>query len=388
MMDNETLKLQLDLCMGCGYCRDAYGDEGWLETLKTKHVCPTREIMGFDAYTAKGRILVGKAIIENHLPLSASTTDVYFFCTLCGNCEAHCISRGLPFVPPDLKIREIIRYFRKRTIEENMPIPTPLTRIKENVLNEGNVFGEKEKDEDTPYLSKNKESKVIYFRGCMATYRERQITRAFDNLARKLALDVGCLDSENCCGNVFFRTGQVETGMKLMERNINKFKKADIKTLITSCPGCLNAFNNEYRFEESGLELDIQHVSEYLASLPDLGRKLKNEVPKKVTYHDPCELGRISMIYDTPRMLLEKIPLMQLVEPFRTKVNSWCCGAGGGVQAAYPDESKKIAKNRYDELKNTGADFIVTACPNCTHAIGQAGKIFDLAELLETFLEE
>ncbi|MHA1266113.1 MAG: heterodisulfide reductase-related iron-sulfur binding cluster [Candidatus Helarchaeota archaeon] len=113
---------------------------------------------------------------------------------------------------------------------------------------------------------------------------------------------------------------------------------------------------------------------------------ITNSTSVKVAYHDPCELGRLNKIYDAPRKLLLSIPLIQLEEPFRTNINSWCCGAGAGVQAGYPDLCQKIAADRYGELQDPGADYIITACPNCTHALGQVGKIYDLIEFLTKFL--
>ena len=127
--------------MGCGYCRDAYGDEGWLENLKTKHICPVREVLGFDSYTAKGRILLGKALFEKELSYSQSAIDIFYKCTLCGNCEAHCISRGLPFVEPDLEVREIIKNFRETIVKESLGIPKQIEKLSYNISQSHNVFG-------------------------------------------------------------------------------------------------------------------------------------------------------------------------------------------------------------------------------------------------------
>lgn len=385
-MNDTELRKQLELCMGCGYCRDAYGDEGWLESLKTKHVCPVREILGFDSYTAKGRILLGKAILEEEIPMTPTARSIFYQCTLCGNCEAHCISRGLPFVPSDLKVREIIRYFREKIIEDGLEIPKAYQRIAFNLKQTGNVFGERQKRPRMPYLEENKDASIMYFAGCMVSYRESQVLEALNNVCKKLNLKIGILPEELCCGNVLLRTGQIEVAKSLMESNKNHLNEAGFKILVTSCPGCFSALKNEYPKYEFKLNFEVQHITEYFSNLPQLKDFLKNSKPIKVTYHDPCELGRLNKIFLQPRKILQTIPNVQLIEPFRSQLNAWCCGAGAGVQAAYPDLSKKIAFDRYKELKDTAPDCIITACPNCVHSLSQFGQIMDIIEIIERYI--
>lgn len=385
-MIQEKLKEQLDLCMGCGYCRDAYGDEGWPEGLKTKHVCPVREILGFDTYTAKGRILLGKALYEELLPYTSTAIDIFFKCTLCGNCEAHCISRGLPFVEPDLKVREIIKLFREKIVKESLGVPEQINKLAEMVSQFGNVFGEKS-SVDIPYLKENSNSKNIYFLGCMVKYRENQIAKAVDNISNKLALNIGVLDKEFCCGSPLLRTGQTQAAISIMSKNTEILNNLNIDTLITSCPGCFSTFKNEYSKYGFEFNFDIQHITEYFLENSRIENFIKNSQPLKLTYHDPCELGRLNNIYDPPRQLLQNIPNVQLIEPFRTRINAWCCGAGAGVQAGYPDLSQKIANDRFNELKDTKADYIITACPNCIYALGKIGKVYEIIEFLNQFIK-
>ncbi len=385
-MIEEKLKKQLDICMGCGYCRDAYGDEGWLEGLKTKHICPVREVLGFDTYTAKGRILLGRALYEGLMSYTPTAIDIFYQCTLCGNCEAHCISRGLPYVDPDVKVREIIKSFREIIDKGFLGVPEKIKNLPIRVSEYGNVFGDEAPISSTPYLKGNSDSETVYFSGCMVKFREGQIAEAVDKLANKLSLNIGVIDNELCCGSVLLRTGQVDRAEAIMSKNAEILNNLGIKTLITSCPGCFNTLKNEYPKHGLQLNFDIQHIIEYFSTNSQIKDLLSNSESKKVTYHDPCELGRLNNIYDPPRQLLQSIPNIQLIEPFRTRINSWCCGAGAGVQAGYPDLCKQIATDRFNELQSTKADFIVTACPNCQHSLGKVGKIFDIIEFLNKFL--
>ncbi|MFW9864601.1 MAG: (Fe-S)-binding protein [Candidatus Thorarchaeota archaeon] len=385
-MIREELKKQLDLCMGCGYCRDAYGDEGWLEGLKTKHICPVKEVLGFDSYTAKGRILLGKALYDEHLPYTPNVADIFYKCTLCGNCEAHCISRGLPFVDSDLKVREIIRHFREKIVKESLDFPKQIEKLGINVSKYGNVFGEEIPTIAIPYLNKNHDSETRYFLGCMVNYRENHIASAVNNLAAKLSLNLGVVEKEFCCGSPLLRTGQVKVAKSIMSKNAELLNNLGITNLITSCPGCFNTFKNEYPKHGFQLNFEVLHISKYLSTQSQIKKLISNEKTIKVTYHDPCELGRLNKIYDPPRQLLQNIPNVQLIEPFRTRINAWCCGAGAGVQAGYPELAKQISIDRFNELQNTKADFIVTSCPNCLYALGKAGKVYDIIEFLNQFL--
>ncbi len=382
----EKLKKQLDICMGCGYCRDAYGEEGWLDGLKTKHICPVREVLGFDTYAAKGRILLGRALYEGLMSYTPTAIDIFYQCTLCGNCEAHCISRGLPYVDPDVKVREIIRNFREIIDKGSLGVPEQIKKLPITISEYGNVFGDESPISSTPYLKENNNSETVYFSGCMVKFREGQIAEAVDRIAKKLSLNLGVIENELCCGSILLRTGQVDRAVSIMSKNAEILNNLGIKTLITSCPGCFSTFKNEYPNHSLQLNFNIQHVTEYFSKISQIKELISNSESKKVTYHDPCELGRLNKIYDPPRQLLQSIPNIKLIEPFRTRINSWCCGAGAGVQAGYPDLCKDIATDRFNELQRTKADFIVTSCPNCLHSLGKVGKVYDIIEFLNKFL--
>lgn len=385
-MIEEEVSKQLELCMGCGYCRDAYGDDGWLDGLKTKHICPVKEVMGFDSYTAKGRILLGQALNEDLISYSPKVIDIFYKCTLCGNCEAHCISRGLPFIDSDIKVCEIIKYFRELIVNESHGIPEKIRKLPLTISEHGNVFGDEAPISSTPYLKENNDSETIYFLGCMVKFRESGISKEVDKLAKRLNLNIGVLENELCCGNILLRTGQAERAKSIMTKNAEILNNAGFKTLITSCPGCYSAFKNEYSKYGFDLNFDVQHITEYFIQNPQIKDLISNSKSLKITYHDPCELGRLNKIYDPPRQLLLSIPNIQLIEPFRTKINAWCCGSGAGVRAGYEDLSRQISEDRYSELKKTQADFIITACPNCLNSLGRIGETYDIIEFLNKFI--
>jgi heterodisulfide reductase subunit D len=147
---------------------------------------------------------------------------------------------------------------------------------------------------------------------------------------------------------------------RIANENIKQFNELGFKTMITSCAGCFKTIRNDYA-KIGQLNFEVKHTVEFIIDLIQSGKlKLKNDVKMKVTYHDPCHLGR-----HAPRKLLNLIPGVELIEMERTRENSRCCGAGGGLKSGYPDIQNKISQTRIKEAEETGATELVSACPFC-----------------------
>jgi Fe-S oxidoreductase len=207
---------------------------------------------------------------------------------------------------------------------------------------------------------------------------------------------------------------------KFAENAIEAWKSAGVKTVVTSCADGYHAFTRLY--PRLGAHFEVLHTAEYLDRLVKAGKmKFSRTVPMKVTYHDPCHLGRQGEpyvpwdgvqkkikgqivvheprrpryngslgVYDPPRDLINNIPGIELVEMERIREYAWCCGAGGGVREGYPEFSEWTATERLEEAKATGAEAIVTACGWCernfTDAVNTSGvrmKVIDIAELVK-----
>jgi len=187
-----------------------------------------------------------------------------------------------------------------------------------------------------------------------------------------------------------------ERGMfeQLARENIKTFNELGIKTLVTPCAHCYNTFANEY-VEMGDLNFEVIHTVHLFDQLVDGGKIKLGELPREVvTYHDPCDLGRKSGVYDVPRKLLTGIKGVELREMDRFKDQTWCCGGGGGLLEAYPDQAAFAAQERIKEAKvTTGADTLVTACPWCEYSLinaveatGSKMKIKDIAEIIQEAL--
>jgi heterodisulfide reductase subunit D len=232
---------------------------------------------------------------------------------------------------------------------------------------------------------------ILYYVGCTASYdiNVKEVGINTINILDALGLKFGILGKEEkCCGSVLLRIGDYEFE-RLSEYNIRLFNSLNVKMLITSCAGCFRTIKEDYK-KMGHLNMEVLHTCEFLARLLKEGKlKLKNEVPLKVTYHDPCHMGRHSNVYDTPREVLRSIPGIEFTEMDRIYEFSRCCGAGGGLKAGFSDIQNKMAQERVRDAERTGAERLVSTCPFCyqglqigINAIESKVKMTDLTELV------
>ena len=264
---------------------------------------------------------------------------------------------------------------------------------------------------------------MLFYAGCRNSYDPELLknARAAVQILLEAGVDLGILgDHERCCGGRIYNMGYREEFTRLAQANIAAWKKAGVKTIVTSCSDGYHAFKRLY--PELGSQVEVLHTVEYIDRLVKGGKlRLHHKIPLTVTYHDPCHLGRQGEpyvpwegiekkiqgqiivyepkkpryngawgIYDPPRDVLKSIPGVELVEMERIREYSWCCGAGGGVREAYPDYSSWTASERIVEAKATGAEALVTACPWCERnfrdalvAQGNDMKVLDIIELVQ-----
>jgi Fe-S oxidoreductase len=269
-------------------------------------------------------------------------------------------------------------------------------------------------------------AEVLFFPGCKFSYDEalQKVTQSAVNLLKKAGVDMGYLASADmCCAGRANQMGFRDDFNKQAEVNIKAFEAAGIKTIVTPCSDCYHTFKRLYA--KVGMKIEVLHTVEYIDRLIQQKKiKFTKSVPMKVTYHDPCHLGRLGEpyipwegkekkilnqvhtwqprkpryngaygIYDAPRNILNSIPGIDLVEMERIRECSWCCGAGGGCSDTSPEFSAWTAGERVTEANATGAEALVTACPWCESNFAKAedenGKninVFDIIELVQRAL--
>ena len=219
-----------------------------------------------------------------------------------------------------------------------------------------------------------------YFVGCTSSYREKESALNTALILSKTIKEGFVLlgSEEYCCGSPLIRTGQVEMSLNngndendfnirdYISHNVSELKKHEIKTLIFNCAGCFKTITTDWeKFLEFRVPFESKHITQFLdEKIKDEEIKLK-PWNKKITYHDPCHLGRYMGIYEEPRKILKTIPGVELVEMKHNREKAICCGAGGGFKGGFPSDALKIADLRIKEALDTKAEVLITSCVFC-----------------------
>ncbi|MEW7277548.1 (Fe-S)-binding protein [Aquimarina sp. 2201CG1-2-11] len=245
------------------------------------------------------------------------------------------------------------------------------------------------------YMAEGKKPEVLFWVGCAGSFddRAKKITKAFVKLLHNANVDFAVLGTEeSCTGDPAKRAGNEFLFQMQAVTNIEVMNAYEIKKVVTACPHCFNTLKNEYPV--LGGDYDVMHHTEFLKSLLDEGR-LKVEggkfKGKRITFHDPCYLGRANNVYEAPRDLLKKLEV-ELIEMKRCKRNGLCCGAGGAQMFKEPEPGNKdVNVERTEEALETKPDIIAAGCPFCNTMMTDGVKnkekedsvqVLDVAELI------
>jgi Fe-S oxidoreductase len=324
---------------------------------KCDTVCPWNRVRNFS---------MRKLIREATFGLSEIEHEEIWRCTTCGKCVQKC--------PRD--VRQTDDMVALRRIATNYGVfPAaikPVRTVSAGLSAEGNPFGEArakraEWASGLAVKTFTEGMEILYFPGCYLSYdaRLKKVAVATVNILNKAGVDFGILGTmENCCGESIRKTGNEELFKQLARENIKTFIENGVKKILVSSPHCYHTFKNEY--PEFMVHFEVIHISQYLFQLINEGRlQIRNAYEKKVTYHDPCYLGRHNGIYDEPRWVLGKIPGLELNEMAESREESLCCGMGGGRIWCETPSRERFANLRLKEAVGAGAGVLVTACPYC-----------------------
>jgi len=295
-----------------------------------------------------------------------SETEEIWRCTTCGRCPQRC--------PRGVKQIEVMVSLRRMATEYGLfpPSVRPVRAVRAGLAAEGNPFGEERKTrgdwaEGLSVKAFTEGTEVLYFPCCYPSYdpRLKKVAQATANILNKAGVDFGILGSkENCCGESIRKTGNERLFKRLARENIKTFIENGVKKILVSSPHCYHTFKNEY--PEFKVNFEVVHISQYLFQLINEGRlEPTKEYGKKVTYHDPCYLGRHNGIYDEPREVLKRIPGLELSEMAESREDSLCCGMGGGRIWMETPKSERFSNLRLEQAIGVGAEVLATCCPYC-----------------------
>jgi heterodisulfide reductase subunit D len=357
--------------------------------------CPARYVIGFESGAAKGRMLAARAMIQGRLEYSPQLVQRIYTCFLCGACKTKCEDAAR------IDTVEIIRATRAETFDAGKNIPDEVEKLGTAVETRHNIFAslpERRTVWITSDIRVDEKAELLYFPGCVTSYKFSEIAQSTAKILNKTRMSFSTLGaSEWCCGNPLLSTGQYQLAREMARHNVEEVKRRGVKQVLVSCPGCYKTFKQDYPKLLGLPELPFQviHSSQLFHRLSSEGKIAFRGMSKEaLTYHDPCELGRLSGIYDQPRELIQKIPGIRLVEMDRNRERAWCCGGGGAVKMIYPNQASKVALVRLKEAESCGAAGIVSSCPTCKWNLsdnlklaGSGLKVIDLSELVHSSLK-
>ena len=348
------------LCFQCGLCDT---------------VCPWNRVRQFS---------IRKIIRQATFGLTEIESEDIWRCTTCGRCPQQC-PRGVKQIEVGVSLRRVASNY------EVFPASVRSARsARASIISEGNPLqGERKKRADwakgLPVKKFTEGMEALYFVGCYLSYdpRMKKVAAATANILNKAETDFGILGSnENCCGESIRKTGSEELFKRLAKENIKTFIDNGVKKILVSSPHCFHTFKNEY--SELMVNFEVVHISQYLFELINEGRlELTKEYGKKVTYHDPCYLGRHNDIYDEPREILKKIPGLELTEMADSRKDALCCGGGGGRIWMDTPKEERFSDLRLVQANEVGAEVLVTSCPYCITNFEESRLNLEYEDILE-----
>jgi Fe-S oxidoreductase len=402
-------------CIRCANCK--WIDLNYIRSSRFSKICPINVRYGFDAYSGGGMLTIARALLEGRLGLTPSLQDVVYKCTLCGACDVRC-KRNL-----DIEVLMTLEALRAKLFQEGYGPLEKHKTIAQKIQRTGNRYGATQKN-SLNWLPEGvvlaQKADILYFLGCNASFAQMEIARCTAKILQASEIPFMILSDEWCCGQPLLSTGIEDVAREVIEHNMKVIGESGATKIIASCAECYQTLKVKYpRFlnkKTEDMPYKILHVTEYVEQLIKGGAlKLSGRINKKVTYHDPCHLGRLSEpwkpwhgvfgkfgipeppreirrgtfgIYDPPRDLLKLIPGLKVVEMERAKDQAWCCGAGGGVKDAFNDFALWTAQQRLEEANLTGAEAIISCCPWCEENLKDAQgettamQVYDIVQLV------
>jgi Fe-S oxidoreductase len=403
----------------CGYCKVI--PHVMMTDTRFINVCPSIARFNFHGFSAGGRVVAGLSLLRDRIEYTDGFLDMIYKCQMDGACDVSCK------IDRDLEPLQVMQELRIKCVEDGQLIAGHMP-VLEGLRKEDNMLQRKKADRGkwaeglgVKEATKDK-AEVLFHAGCRYSFDNElwTVVQNSINILKKAGVDVGIMGTdEACCGGRAYEMGYEAELVKYAEHNIQAWKTAGIKTVVTPCSCCYQTFKVLYDKIGKKPEIEIYHFTEYLDKLIKEGKlKFTKKVPMTVTYHDPCHLGRLSEpwihwngkeikvagqmivhdppkkyrrggegVYDIPRDILKAIPGLNFVEMYRIREYAWCCGSGGGVKEAYPEFALWTASERIKEAKDVGAEALVSACGWCkrnfTDAVKETGSKIEVLDIID-----
>lgn len=321
--------------------------------------CPVYEITGLETFSSRGRNLVARGMIEGTIELDEEVVKLANTCLLCGYCEKNCA----------LDNTEIFRDFKTDLVAQGHT-DEYLESSYDSIEKFGNPFRQSPEKRTVKEIKSNPKSKTLLFGGCTysLTHQETLVLMA------ELLGDVNYLgEEEPCCMNILYDTGHMKAFEEQAKKVVKIINNTKATELVTGCPTCFRTLLECYGEEIKAKP--IHFVTKLYKMVQEGKLQFKSKKPQTVTWHDPCHLGRFGGIIDEPREIIKSVENVTFVEMKNHGLDSHCCGSGSGLMISYPEIGIEIAKKRYREAEEAGAEIILTFCPTCEFTLQKAATV-------------
>jgi Fe-S oxidoreductase/nitrate reductase gamma subunit len=386
---------ELDVCVRCGRCSDNCPSH-----ISGQPLSPMMIVQNLKTHMNEvGPILVdakqrGEPLpVFDHMVGGAVKEEALWACRTCGACVQEC--------PVYIEHIPTIVDMRRWLVLDKAEVPETAMSALQNIEQRGHpwrgsAFTRTDWMDGLNVPQYDGSQEYLYWVGCTGALVDRavRISQSVVRLLSEAGVSYGVIGAaETCNGDPARRLGNEYLYQMLVQQNIETFNELGVKKIIVHCPHCFNTFKNEY--PDFGARFEVIHHSVLFDHLLKEGRlQPKAGLGQKITYHDPCYLGRHNGIYDEPRELLAAIPNVELVEMERSRTTSMCCGAGGGCIWMEEKEGRRVNHVRTQQAIDTGADVVAVACPFCIQMFEDGipalqpdetkrMRTFDISELLE-----
>lgn len=370
--------LELDGCTRCGEC------VSWCPTFTEKPeldaITPLRKIEAVRR-SVRGQWGLRALLFGTRLPqpeaLQAHSTGTYD-CTLCGRCAVVC--------PVHIQTRELWIAMRQGLVRQGV-YPAVFDRLRETFLTSHNISGDDNAQrliwsQNLPEIpegvGRKTRAEVVFFVGCVASFYPQSYTIPQNavRVLEKAGVDYLTLGGEEwCCGFPLVIAGMGDVAVETMRHNLEAVRRTGARRLVATCPSCYHTWKHDYlRVLGEPLGFEVLHMTELLAELLADGRIPLKPLEETVTYHDPCDLGRTSGVYEAPRQVIRAIPGVTLVEMEHHHQYSLCCGGGGDVEMTDKELAAAVARRRINEAQATGAKVLLSACQQCKRTLAGAAR--------------
>jgi Fe-S oxidoreductase len=403
----ESLRQEMKKCVRCSLCKLV--PMPTIQQTKFTSACPPVDEYHFHAYSGGGMNVMALALLDGRISVDRDLAQIVSACTTCGHCDVSC-----KFIMAAERLDVILAL--KEHLAESSLSAAPRATGAPTLPHWADGMNLKTMPES--------EAGVLLFAGAGAGHDPQHAAsaRKLAELLNQARIDFGILANEPEGGIESYWVGQRQAFIEQAQKTVETLDQSGARTILTLCGEDLGMLRSKYPQYYRAPKAKVLHSSEFLLSLIQKGRlRLKKPVNQRVTYHDPCYLGRQSEpptewhgeerqthgvmryftppkpinygtggVFDPPRQVLGAIPGLRVVEMYRIREYAYCCGGGGGVPDTHPDVARSAALQRLDEARDVGAELLVTACQHCRQNLSHwqdensSTPVLDVVDLVHT----